>query len=92
LQLGTSIGLAVTSTIADSVSTKFNHKHPDLAAEDPAVLMAGFRAAGWTCCATIMLALVIALAGMRGIGIVGQQRPTQAEKPNSDIEMTPSPA
>ena len=79
----------MTSTIADTVSTKFNNKHPELAAEDPAVLMAGFRAGGWTCCATIIVALVIALVGMRGVGLVGQQRPAHVEKPNADIEMAP---
>lgn len=89
-RLGTSIGLAVTSTIANSVSTKYNRAHPELGAEDPAVLMAGFRAAGWTCCGTIVLALVIAVVGMRGVGLVGQQRPPAAlEKPDGDIEMAP---
>ena len=81
----------MTSTIADEVSAKFNSKHPELGEEDPAVLMAGFRAAGWTCCATVAVALLIALIGMRGVGLVGQQRPPRAEKPNCDIEMMPRP-
>ena len=89
-QLGTSIGLAVTSTIANSVSTKFNNQHPDLSTSDPSVLMAGFRAAGWTCCGTIAIALIVALVGMRGVGLVGQHRPTRAEKPElGDVEMAP---
>ncbi|KIP11896.1 hypothetical protein PHLGIDRAFT_124551 [Phlebiopsis gigantea 11061_1 CR5-6] len=86
-RLGTSIGLAVTSTIANTVSTKYNTRHPALASTDPAVLMAGFRAGGWTCVGTIAVALLIALVGMRGVGLVGQQRPARAEK--ADIEMMP---
>ncbi|EKM56493.1 uncharacterized protein PHACADRAFT_207718 [Phanerochaete carnosa HHB-10118-sp] len=87
-RLGTSIGLAVTSTIANSVSAKFNRQHPELGAEDPAVLMAGFRAAGWTCCGAIVIALIIAAVGLRGIGLVGQQRPAAcAEKSDGDIEL-----
>ena len=52
--------------------------------------MVGFRAAGWTCCGTIVLALLITLVGMRGVGLVGQQRGPQVdEKPEGDIEMQP---
>ena len=52
--------------------------------------MAGFRAAGWTCAGTLVLAVLIALAGLRGIGLVGQQRVAQAEKPMlGDVEMVP---
>lgn len=50
--------------------------------------MAGFRAAGWMCCGTVAVALVIAVVGMRGVGLVGQQRPgVRAEKPGEDIEL-----
>jgi len=84
-RLGTSIGLAVTSTIANSVSEKFNKHHPDMSPTDPAVLMAGFRAAGWTCCGALGLSLLIAVAGMRGIGLVGQQTLSEGEK--GDIEL-----
>lgn len=99
-QLGTSIGLAVTSTIANFVSGKFNKKYPNLNASDPAVLMAGFRAAGWVCCGTIAVSLVIALVGMRGVGLVGQRHPEDADnsgerKHDGDVEMAvprlPSP-
>lgn len=93
----------MTSTIANTVSTQFNRRHPELSGADPAVLMAGFRAAGWTCCGTVVIALVIAVVGMRGIGLVGQQRLPRAEKPSAaaataamvvaagagDIEMQP---
>ncbi|CAL1708737.1 unnamed protein product [Somion occarium] len=86
-RLGTSIGLAVTSSIASSVSEKFNRVHPDLVATDPDVLMAGYRAAGWTCCGALVLSLIIAIFGMRGIGLVGQRR--CVEKPDRDIELSP---
>lgn len=88
-QLGTSIGLSVLSTVANSVSLRFNKTHPDCSPTDPSVLMAGFRAAGWTCSAAMTLALIIAIGGMRGVGLVGQKRTTESIKTsNSDLEMT----
>lgn len=77
----------MTSSIASSVSEKFNRVHPDLVATDPDVLMAGYRAAGWTCCGALVLSLIIAIFGMRGIGLVGQRR--CVEKPDRDIELSP---
>lgn len=73
VQLGTSIGLAVTSTIANAVSEKYSRHHPDLASSDPLVLMAGFRAGGWVCVGVLVISMIIGLFGMHGIGIVGQQ-------------------
>ncbi|OCH84235.1 major facilitator superfamily MFS-1 [Obba rivulosa] len=70
-RLGTSLGLAITSSIATSVSEKYNRAHPNLAATDPSVLMAGFRIAGWTCFGAAAISLLITLFGVRGIGIVG---------------------
>lgn len=50
--------------------------------------MAGFRAAGWTCCGVVALALVIAAAGMRGVGLIGQQHiQPVVKKPGGDVEM-----
>ena len=70
------------------MSLRFNKHHPQYGPTAPDVLMAGFRAAGWTCCGTCALALVIAIVGMRGIGLVGQQRTPQGSvKSKSDIEM-----
>lgn len=75
LQLGTSIGLAVSSSVANSVSRKFNEmpEHTSLSATDPEVLMIGFRAAGWVCVGALVIAIVVAVFGLRGIGLVGQQ-------------------
>jgi hypothetical protein len=80
-QIGTSIGLAVSSSIATAISKKYGLAHPSLTANSPEVLMVGFRAAGWTGFAAAVLAFIIGLVGLRGIGIVGQQKkaPISAE-------------
>jgi hypothetical protein len=75
-QIGTSIGLAVTSSIATAISKKYASAHPSLPADSPEVLMVGFRAAGWTCFAAAVLAFLIGVVGLRGIGVVGQQKKT----------------
>jgi len=80
-RIGTSIGLAVTSSIATAISKKYASAHPSLPADSPEVLMVGFRAAGWTCFAAAVLAFLIGVVGLRGIGVVGQQKkiPNPAE-------------
>ncbi|KZP16508.1 MFS general substrate transporter [Athelia psychrophila] len=70
-RLGTSIGLAVTSSIATAISEKYNTANPTLAATSPEVLMVGFRAAGWTCFAAGVVSVLIGVVGLRGMGIVG---------------------
>ncbi|EMD34687.1 hypothetical protein CERSUDRAFT_116875 [Gelatoporia subvermispora B] len=88
-RLGTSLGLAITSSIATSMSEKYNRAHPSLSTTDPSVLMAGFRVAGWTCCAAATISFLITLFGVRGIGIVGKRSGTPAgDKPaGHDIEL-----
>ncbi|KAJ6544040.1 major facilitator superfamily domain-containing protein [Mycena capillaripes] len=71
-RIGTSLGLAVTSSVATATSQKYQRAHPELALDSPQVLMAGFRAAGWTCFAVAVLCFGIALFGLNGIGIVGR--------------------
>ncbi|EGN92575.1 hypothetical protein SERLA73DRAFT_190930 [Serpula lacrymans var. lacrymans S7.3] len=73
-RIATSIGLAITSSIATSVSERYNAQHPTLAPDSPEVLMVGFRAAGWTCFAASAISVLIAIFGMRGIGKVGQMK------------------
>ncbi|OBZ77744.1 hypothetical protein A0H81_02617 [Grifola frondosa] len=92
-RLGTSLGLAITSSIANSVSQKYNGIHPELAATDPSVLMAGFRAAGWTCCGASAISFLIAVIGMRGVGIIGQEKGDQEAKKTdcSDVELAQLP-
>ncbi|KAJ7612113.1 major facilitator superfamily-domain-containing protein [Roridomyces roridus] len=72
-RLGTSIGVAVTSSIATAVSKKYNESHPGIPHESPEVVMVGLRAAGWTLCGAAVISFIIALIGLRGIGIVGQK-------------------
>lgn len=48
--------------------------------------MIGFRAAGWVCVGALGIALVFAVFGLRGIGLVGQQ--TGGEKRTEPIEMS----
>ncbi|KAJ7157097.1 major facilitator superfamily domain-containing protein [Mycena filopes] len=73
-RIGTSLGLAVTSSVATATSQKFQRAHPDLAIDSPDVLMAGFRSAAWTCFGVAVLSFVIALFGLRGIGIIGRPK------------------
>ncbi|KAF7337738.1 MFS domain-containing protein [Mycena sanguinolenta] len=72
-RMGTSLGLAVSSSVATATSQRFQRAHPELALGSPEVLMAGFRAAGWTCFAVAVLCFGFGLFGLRGIGIVGQR-------------------
>ncbi|KAJ6601340.1 major facilitator superfamily domain-containing protein [Mycena vulgaris] len=92
-RIGTSLGLAVTSSIATATSQKYQRAHPELALNSPEVLMVGFRAAGWTCFAVAVLSFVIALFGLRGIGIIGQkdEKPEESgpETQLSDLEHRP---
>lgn len=54
--------------------------------------MAGFRAAGWTCCGSAVVALCIALAGLRGLGIVGKsQEPELPKLQDSEVKGTETP-
>lgn len=94
IQLGTSVGLAVTSTIANTVSRNYLKHHNDLSETDPAVLLVGFRAAGWVCSAVLVMSAIIGLIGLRGVGLVGQARilPLHVHKgKDSDIELAPIP-
>lgn len=79
MQIGTSIGLALTSSIASSVSSHAlaNSTQPDAQATDPAVLMPGFRAAAWLCLGASALSFVIALVRLRGMGVVGALKDEQ---------------
>ncbi|KAJ6447412.1 major facilitator superfamily domain-containing protein [Mycena vitilis] len=85
-RLGASIGMAVTTSITTSVSSKFHAAHPDLAPTAPEVLLVGFRAGAWSLFAAAAVSFVIALVGLRGIGIIGsaqeeaeEETPKQAE-------------
>ncbi len=83
-RLGTSISLALSSSIATAVSNAYAAQHPELGyvvgagnnAGSPGgreVLMVGFRAAGWVSFAFAVASLLVCVFGLRGIGVVGQK-------------------
>ncbi|KAJ6614652.1 major facilitator superfamily-domain-containing protein [Mycena sp. CBHHK59/15] len=79
-QLGGSIGVAVTSSIATAVSQKYHSTHQKLPYNSPEVLMVGFRAGGWCLCAAAVISFSIAFIGLQGIGIVGKTEDNVAGK------------
>ncbi|KAK7028533.1 MFS general substrate transporter [Favolaschia claudopus] len=79
-RLGASIGMAVTTSISSSISAHFHSAHPELTKTDPNVLMVGFRAGAWSLFAAAVASFVIALVGLRGIGIIGQSDSTIEQK------------
>ncbi|KAJ6606046.1 major facilitator superfamily-domain-containing protein [Mycena vulgaris] len=89
-RLGTSIGVAVTSSIATAVSSKYHSSHLTLSPNSPEVIMVGLRAAGWTLAAAGAISFVIALVGLRGIGIVGQIKKPEEEKQESKSDIVPA--
>ncbi|KAI0133920.1 major facilitator superfamily domain-containing protein [Xylariales sp. AK1849] len=64
-QLGNSVGLAVTATIAASVT---EHSRNESSSE---ALMEGFRAAFWTIFASSAIVLAVSFIGFRNTGIIG---------------------
>ncbi|KAJ7185443.1 major facilitator superfamily-domain-containing protein [Mycena filopes] len=86
-RLGLSIGVAVTSSINTAASQKYHSAHRDLAENSPEVLMAGFRVGAWSLCGAAGLSFVIALLGLRGIGIIGE-RAAETEKTGLDLDVT----
>lgn len=64
-QFGNSVGLALTATIAASVTDHSAH------ADGRVALMDGFRAAFWTIFASTATVLVVSSLGLRHAGIIG---------------------
>jgi hypothetical protein len=73
-QFGNSVGLAVTATIAASVT----EHSPDKGSK--AALMEGFRAAFWTIFASTATVLVICLVGLRKTGTIGKNEQQTREE------------
>jgi hypothetical protein len=86
--LGTSLGVAATSAIANSVSTRYARLHPELAYDSPEALMMGYRAAGWTLFAAAVVSVIIGSVGLRGIGIVGEHTSDQLGDEQSSSSST----
>ncbi|KAI0742337.1 major facilitator superfamily domain-containing protein [Daedaleopsis nitida] len=72
-RLGTSISLALSSSVATAVSQSYQRAHPGSAADDADVLMAGFRAAGWVSFALAAGSFVVCVFGIRGVGVIGKK-------------------
>ncbi|KAI0739552.1 major facilitator superfamily domain-containing protein [Daedaleopsis nitida] len=72
-RLGTSIALALSSSVANAVSQRYHEQHPDLPPTSVEVLMVGFRAAGWVSFALAAAAFAVCVVGVRGIGVIGSK-------------------
>ncbi|KAF7540136.1 hypothetical protein G7054_g1539 [Neopestalotiopsis clavispora] len=69
-QLGTAIGLTVTSLIATSVTNASNNTDKS----SPNALMAGYRAVFWTMFAAMVLTCLLSVLGLRKAKLVGVKR------------------
>lgn len=69
-QLGTAIGLTVTSLIATSVT----NASPDADKSSPNALMAGYRAVFWTMFAAMAMTCVLSVLGLRTVKQLGVKR------------------
>ena len=66
-QLGTSIGLTVTSVISESITAASD----EVDKSSPNALMAGYRAAFWALFACMVLVFLSGASGLRRVGKIG---------------------
>lgn len=102
VRLASSLGLAITATISSSVTKEYVKKHAGQTALSPEALLKGYEAAVWFCFAMAIVALLIAVVWLRGIGIVGfrknkldtkQQHSQQQQEEHQSVDshrLTPS--
>ncbi|KAI0122775.1 MFS general substrate transporter [Daldinia grandis] len=69
-QLGTAIGLTVTSLIGASVTNSSQYADKT----SPGALMVGYRAVFWTMFAWMVLVCLVCVFGLRRIGVIGVKR------------------
>ncbi|KAI1413266.1 MFS general substrate transporter [Hypoxylon sp. FL1857] len=69
-QLGTAVGLTITSVIAASVTDASNYDEKS----SPGAILVGYRAVFWTMFAWMLLVCVVCVLGLRRIGEVGVKR------------------
>lgn len=69
-QLGTSIGLTITSVIADSVTAA----SPEVDKTSPDALMTGYRAAFWALFAWMLIVCLAGVFGLRRVGKIGMKQ------------------
>jgi hypothetical protein len=80
----------VTSSIAQSVSRRFQELHPELDADAPTVLLQGFHAAGWTCLGAAGISLLITVVSFHDIGIASTSNVRQSNnelKVGADLQL-----
>ncbi|KAF7349750.1 MFS general substrate transporter [Mycena sanguinolenta] len=92
IRLGSSLGLAVSTIISTTVSKRFQSAHPELSSDNPRVLMAGFRAVGWSLVGAGVISFAIALIGLRGIGIIGKASEAERAVPEPEPELKSEPS
>ncbi|KAF5364394.1 hypothetical protein D9757_011905 [Collybiopsis confluens] len=85
-RLGTSIGIGATSSIANSITTRYVHLHPSSSLTSPDALMYGFRAAGWTLAGAAIISFIIGVLFLRGIGVVGRREAKQSARGSEHSE------
>jgi hypothetical protein len=69
-QIGNSVGLAITSIVASSV-TAAERSHNAGNVDTTGTLWDGYRASFWTCFGAYVVSSLICAGGMRGLGKVG---------------------
>jgi hypothetical protein len=69
-QIGNSVGLAITSIVAASV-TASERSHETGKVDVTGTLWDGYRATFWTCFGAYVVSSLICAGGMRGLGKVG---------------------
>lgn len=69
-QLGTSVGLTITSVISDSVTAKSGHKGK----VSPAALLEGYRATFWALFAWTVIVVLVGAGGLRKLGKLGTKQ------------------
>lgn len=69
-QLGTSIGLTITSVISDSRTAASNYQNK----ASPQALMTGYRAVFWALFAWMVVVLCAGVGGLRRVGKIGVKR------------------
>ncbi|CAO1631973.1 unnamed protein product [Sympodiomycopsis kandeliae] len=93
-RLASSLGLAITATISSAVTKEYSKHHPIVSGRaagssstsassdgySAVALLKGYQAAVWFCFSLSVVALIIALIWLRGIGVVGAKQPENIDK------------
>jgi MFS family permease len=69
-QLGTAIGLTVTSVISASVTDASQYSDKTF----PSALLVGYRATFWTMFAWMLVVCIVCVLGLRSVGKIGLKR------------------